>query len=176
MSEKKKHGCRALGVAAILWVTMPQAFAADLEIEVEIPQLKVAEYHKPYVAFWLEAEGQKPTNLAVWYDLKLKNEEGQKWLKDLRQWWRKSGRELKVPIDGMTSATRAPGKHKLSYSGKAAALQIPPGEYRLMVEASREVGGREILSLPFSWPPKKHEQIQAQGKSELGSVSLELKP
>lgn len=176
MFEKKRQGCRALGAALILGLASPLVFAADLDIEVEIPRLKVAEYHKPYVAFWLESEGQKPTNLAVWYDLKLKNGEGQKWLKDLRQWWRKSGRELELPIDGMTSATRVPGKHKLNYSGKAAALQIPPGEYRLMVEAAREVGGREVLSLPFSWPPKKHEYIQAQGKSELGSVSLELKP
>ena len=33
-------------------------------------------------------------NLSVWYDLKLKDNEGTKWLKDMRQWWRKTGREL----------------------------------------------------------------------------------
>lgn len=32
------------------------AAAAQLEISVEIPQLAVAEYHRPYVAVWVERE------------------------------------------------------------------------------------------------------------------------
>ena len=49
--------------------------------------------------------------LAVWYDVRTKTNnpegEGTKWLKDMRQWWRRGGRDLSVPIDGVTSATRA---------------------------------------------------------------------
>ena len=46
--------------------------AAELDIRIEIPRLQVAEYHRPYVAVWLERPDQSHVaNLAVWYDLKL---------------------------------------------------------------------------------------------------------
>ncbi|MBA1276867.1 MULTISPECIES: DUF2271 domain-containing protein [Pseudomonadaceae] len=150
--------------------------AADLKIEVEIPRLQVAEYHRPYVALWLEQPDKSHVaNLAVWYDLKLKDNEGEKWLKDMREWWRRSGRSLDMPVDGVSGATRAVGTHSLSFTDKNAPLNtLPAGEYRLVVEAAREVGGRELLRLPFSWPPEKTETHQAQGESELGTVTLEL--
>lgn len=48
-------------------LAMP-AYAATLDINVEIPKLNVAEYHRPYVAVWLEGADQKvAANLAVWY-------------------------------------------------------------------------------------------------------------
>ena len=44
------------------------AYAAELDVNVEIPQLNVAEYHRPYVAIWVEGADQKvAANLAVWY-------------------------------------------------------------------------------------------------------------
>ena len=154
------------------------AFAADLKVEVEIPRLDVAEYHRPYVALWLEKPDQQHVaDLAVWYDLKMKDKEGEKWLKDLRQWWRRSGRGLELPADGISGATRAVGTHRLSFAGDDPRLQdLPAGEYRLVVEAAREVGGRELLRVPFSWPPQQSAHHQAQGKTELGTVTLQLNP
>lgn len=154
------------------------AFAADLKVEVEIPRLDVAEYHRPYVALWLEKPDQQHVaDLAVWYDLKMKDKEGEKWLKDLRQWWRRSGRNLELPVDGVSGATRAVGRHSLSFAGDDPRLQnLPAGDYRLVVEAAREVGGRELLRVPFSWPPQQSQQHQAQGKTELGTVTLQLNP
>ncbi|MBP7567904.1 MAG: DUF2271 domain-containing protein, partial [Burkholderiaceae bacterium] len=74
------------------------ALAADMALKVEIPRLTVAEYHRPYVAIWIEKNDQSfAGNLAVWYDIKMRNNEGTKWLKDMRAWWRKSGRELTMP-------------------------------------------------------------------------------
>lgn len=156
----------------------PSALAAELSVSVEIPRLNVAEYHRPYVAIWLERKGQNaPTNLAVWYDVKLKDGEGTKWLKDMRQWWRRTGRELQMPIDGITSATRAPGTHMLTFAEGAAPLgNLPPGEYELVVEAAREVGGRELLRLPLQWPPKAPTTAKAAGEHELGQIQLELRP
>ncbi|MCI0919397.1 DUF2271 domain-containing protein [Pseudomonas stutzeri] len=152
--------------------------AAELQVTVEIPRLQVAEYHRPYVAIWLEKPDQSHVaDLAVWYDMKMKDNEGQKWLKDLRQWWRRSGRSLEMPVDGISSATRAVGSHALSFdSDKAPLRDMPPGDYRLVVEAAREVGGRELLRVPFSWPASEQQSHQAQGESELGAVSLTLKP
>ena len=41
---------------------------------------------------------------------------------------------------------------------------------------AREVGGRELLYIPFQWPPKQAQQATAQGQSELGHITLDLKP
>ncbi len=154
------------------------ALAADMEVKVEIPRLTVAEYHRPYAAVWIErADNSVAANLAVWYDLKKKDKEGEKWLKDMRQWWRRTGRELQMPVDGVSSATRAPGLHALNVSqGNAPLGDLVPGSYKLVVEAAREVGGREVLSVPFQWPPQKAESLKAQGTTELGVVEVNLKP
>ena len=45
-----------------------------------------------------------------------------------------------------------------------------------MVEAVREVGGRELLKIPFTWPARSVQNGSAQGTSELGAVTLSVKP
>ena len=97
------------------------AGAADLSLNVEIPNLPVAEYHRPYVAIWIEAPDQTiAANLAVWYQLR---GDHTKWLPDLRQWWRRGGRDLKVPVDGLTGATRPVGQHLLKFDAAAGAAR-----------------------------------------------------
>lgn len=154
------------------------ATAAEIGVSVEIPRLQVAEYHRPYVAIWIERPDRSvAADLAVWYDTKLKNDEGEEWLKDLRQWWRRSGRNLDMPIDGVSGATRPVGRHRLSFrEGSVPLGSLAPGDYRLVVEAAREVGGREVLEIPFSWPPREPGRLGAKGSHELGEVSVELVP
>ena len=156
------------------------AFAASLQVGVEVPRIDTAEYHRPYVAIWIEsAEGanQATATLAVWYEVKNKNAEGAKWLKDMRQWWRRGGRELAVPVDGVTSPTRPVGKHALRFDdGAKPFASLPPGQYKLVVEAAREVGGREVVSVPFTWPMAKGTALKAQGRTELGEVSFAVTP
>ncbi|WP_142847769.1 DUF2271 domain-containing protein [Telmatospirillum sp. J64-1] len=163
---------------ALSGVFATPAMAADLTVTVEIPRLDVAEYHRPYVAIWVENPDQSlAANLAVWHDIKMRNNEGTKWLKDLRQWWRRSGRDLEMPIDGLSGATRPVGEHEIGFTTDAAPLdKLPAGEYRLVVEASREVGGREMLRIPFQWPPAAASSQEIRGEHELGRVSLTLKP
>jgi hypothetical protein len=165
-------------VATALSVAVMQANAADLSVTVEIPELDVAEYHKPYVAVWIEDDSNKVvSNLAVWYDVDMRNAEGEKWLKDMRQWWRRIGRTLEMPIDGVTGATYGPGSYDLEFTmGKAPMSDLQPGDYRLRVEAAREVGGRELLNVPFTWPQQQDMTITEQGSSELGAVKLTIKP
>ena len=45
-----------------------------------------------------------------------------------------------------------------------------------MVEASREVGGRELLQIDFQWPPTQVVELGATGERELGALSLKLTP
>lgn len=161
---------------------LPAALAAGtMAVQVELPRLQVSEYHRPYVAVWIErADRSVPATLAVWYMTKTRgkdSDEGIEWLKDLRQWWRRTGRELSVPIDGVTGPTRPAGTHELRLAADSAPLRdLAPGAYKVMVEAAREVGGRELLSLPFDWPPSAASSTSAQGKSELGAVRLDLEP
>ena len=155
------------------------AQAAALDVSVQIPQLKVAEYHRPYVAMFVEgSDGRHAANLAVWYMSKDTAEgHGTKWLPDLRQWWRKSGRTLELPVDGVTGPTRPAGTHELGFDDAHPELsRLPPGQYQLVVEAVREVGGRELLKIPFTWPAKAPQSGRAQGSSELGTVQLRLTP
>ena len=162
-------------IAALL--ALPAA-ASDLKVTVEIPRLEVAEYHRPYVAVWIEDESNAvAANLAVWYDLEMKENKGQEWLKDMRQWWRRTGRSLSFPIDGVTSATRAVGEHSLVFSqGKAPLGDLAKGNYTLVVEAAREVGGRELLKVPFEWPPTNVTTLKAKGEHELGALLVTLTP
>jgi hypothetical protein len=152
--------------------------AADLAVKLELPRLPVAEYHRPYTAVWIERADQSvAANLAVWYDLKKKGHEGSKWLKDMRTWWRKSGRELQMPVDGLSGATRAPGEHQLQFSGVDSPLaRLPAGDYAVAVETAREGGGREVVRVPFQWPPKLAQSASSRGEHELGQVSVEVKP
>jgi hypothetical protein len=146
-------------------IAVPAAAAGT--ISVTIPQLAVAEYHKPYVAAWLEpvGGGGPARTLAIWYDVKKAgNEPGTKWLSELRTWWRKGGRSLAMPADGISGATRAPGVQTI-----ALPADLKPGHYVLNVEAARETGGRELVSVPLSIPVKP---TAANGKTELGAVKL----
>lgn len=146
------------------------AGAQTLDVAVTVPRLSVAEYHAPYIAFWLEKAGAQPRTLAIWYDYDNKENGGKKWLTDVRSWWRASGRSLTLPMNGVSGATRPPGTHRISLP----AGKLAPGQYTLVIEASRELGGLEKLRLPFAWTGKA-ARVTAAGKSELGAVALTVR-
>lgn len=141
--------------------------AAAATVSVTIPRINVAEYHRPYVVGWLEpAAGGPARTVFVWYDVKKAGREsGTKWLADLRSWWRKGGRSLNMPADGLSGATRAPGTYQV-----ALPANLPAGQYVFKVEAARETGGRELVSVPITVPVKK--SASATGRSELGAVTI----
>lgn len=150
------------------------AHASDLVLEVEIPSLAVAEYHRPYVATWIENEQKESLcDLFVWYQTEGRgeaSEKGETWLKDLRKWWRVSGRDLTMPVDGVSGPTKPAGTHQIDLT--AAITALPQGTYHLIVEAAREVGGRELLSIPFTWDGSILQSDPVQGSSELGTITL----
>ncbi|NHZ40927.1 MULTISPECIES: DUF2271 domain-containing protein [Massilia] len=165
-----------------LALTLPMlsgwAVGADLAVKFEIPQLNVAEYHRPYVAMWLERADQSvAANLSVLYDVKKKDNAGTKWVKDLRTWWRKAGRDVELPMDGVSGATRSAGEQTISFGPARSGIdKLPAGDYKLVIEAARESGGRELVRVPFSLPLKGKQTFSARGKEELGAVSLQITP
>lgn len=153
--------------------------AAELSLTVQIPPQQVAEYHRPYAAIWIErADHSVAAQLAVWYAQKDSKEgAGSKWLPDLRQWWRRGGRELSLPVDGVSGATRPVGQHRLSFTaGQPPLGTLVAGQYTLVVEGAREVGGREVVRVPFTWPAASAQHLSVQGEREIGSVNLDLNP
>ncbi|QDT33111.1 DUF2271 domain-containing protein [Thalassoglobus polymorphus] len=151
--------------------------SVPLLVTVELPRLKVREYHRPYVAVWIEDGSRKLVkHVSVWYQQGANAEgHGEKWLPDMRQWWRRGGRKMDSSVDAVSGATRGVGKHLIRLTNKDLS-ELKPGKYNIVVEAAREVGGRELVRVPFSWPPKKSEQVQLSGKTELGQVSIQITP
>ncbi|MDG6077699.1 DUF2271 domain-containing protein [Erythrobacter litoralis] len=154
------------------------AAAGELQVQLEIPRLRVAEYHNPYVAVWLEdANGKAVANLDVWYDVDLRGDDPRKWLPDMRTWWRRAGRSSTMPANGISGPTQPPGRYSLRFSeGSQPLPRLAAGSYVLQVEAAREVGGRELISIPFQWPPAKPMTGLKWGSKELGTVRLSIKP
>ena len=114
---------------------------------------------------WIERANQSvAANLAVWFDLKQKNNEGTKWLKDLRQWWRRSGRELAMPVDGLSGATCAAGEHQVTWSTDKSPLQaLPAGDYQLVVEAAEKSAGASCCGCRFSGRPRPPRRRRSRG-------------
>jgi hypothetical protein len=145
------------------------ALAADITVSVEVPRLSVAAYHRPYVAVWIERpDNTAVRTLAVWYEVS-NVAEGKDWLKDMRTWWRRGGRSLSLPMDGVSSATKAPGRHAVTVPA-ARLRDLPAGNYVMVVEAARELGGREAVRVPFRWGAAN--TARATGSTELGAVSV----
>jgi hypothetical protein len=157
--------------------SLPLALAGGLvatpalagSITVTLPRLPLAEYKRPYVAGWLEpVGGGAPRTVFVWYQLrKGGNEPGTRWLSDLRSWWRKAGRTMNLPADGVSSATKAPGTYTV-----ALPNDLAPGRYVFNVEAAREHGGRELVSIPVTVPAGA---ARGSGTSELGAITVSAK-
>lgn len=143
-----------------------KANSNKVQVDITVPQLDVNPYHRPYVAVWLETPNrQYVTTIALWAD-------DMEWYKDLRQWWRKAGRSQQ-PYDGVTGATKKPGRYQIAWSGKdALGNTIPAGKYLLNIEASREEGGREFIKTPIEL--SKQGQLIVQGEHELGNITLTL--
>ena len=159
----------ALATAALSAVAAP-ALAADLTVTIEVPRLSVAAYHKPYVAVWIETPDQTAVRtLAVWYEQVKPDREGLNYLKDLRTWWRKGGRAMRMPADGVSGATRAPGRQTITIPA-ARLAGVAPGQYGLVVEAARGQGGRETVRVPFRWGAANTGR--AAGTTELGAVTV----
>ena len=68
---------------------------------------------------------------------------------------------MTMPADGVSGATRAPGQYTIPLPA-----DVKPGQYVLNVEAARETGGRELVSVPLT------AGARTTGKTELGAVAI----
>ncbi|MCF2947998.1 DUF2271 domain-containing protein [Paraglaciecola aquimarina] len=153
-----------LALCLLFGVGLPAIAANQLTIDINIPELDVNPYHKPYVAIWLETpKRQYVTTIQLWAD-------DMEWYKDLRQWWRKASRS-KQSFDGATGATKKPGNYQIKWTAKDAnGKPLPAGDYLLKIEASREEGGREFIKSKITIDQQAN--LNLVGKRELGQISI----
>ena len=149
---------------------LSKTYAQQVSISVNLPQLAVEPYHRPYVAVWLETTDRKGVHtFAFWA-------EDDDWYKDLRQWWRKIGRSNSPKYDAVSGATRKPGKYQLQWQGKlVGGAQLSAGEYVLHFEASREEGSREYLQQKISFSQGKIQNYRLIGQAEFGEIIINIK-
>lgn len=153
------------------------AAAEGLRVEITLPEIAVASYYRPYLSAWIE-QGESRDHagtLAVWYDMRLRDNLGQSWLRNLRSWWRAAGSEMTLPADGVSGPTRAPGTHVLDFPADHPALAaLAPGPHTLAVEVVRENGERELLRAPFEWGAAS--DAMAEGETEITRMRVESLP
>ena len=142
--------------------------AAQHEITVQLPEIETSQYHRPYVAVWVEDAQQQPVKLiALWV-------EKPDWLKDLRRFWRKIGRSNTALVDAVSGATQKAGTYTLQWDGKDDNGEpLAAGQYQLLVEAAREQGGRSLAKHEFMLPAKG-AVIDIAADGELGDITASL--
>lgn len=155
----------------ILLLLTAKSMADTIDINFSLPALKVDPYHKPYVAIWLESPSREGLQtIAIWY-------EKEDWLKDLRQWWRKLGRNKVTTYDTATGATRKPGRYSIVWDSNSHHQgTMTEGEYWLCFEASREAGGRDFIRQKIQLGSGEAQSYNIEGNIELGEISISIQP
>jgi len=173
MSGKPLKTRLSLSLAVLLSssLTLAQANADSLEINLTLPEITTGQYHRPYTAVWVEdAKGQSVRTLSLWV---MQEGEGYKWLKDIRRWWRKAGRDDMNFVDAIASATRPAGKYPISWDLKDdQGGQVANGKYTLLVEVVREHGGRDLVRHKFQLDGKPFK-AEIAPTIETGTISLQ---
>lgn len=143
------------------------ASATEYQLSVELPVISEGQYHRPYVAIWVEdSEKNVLKNLALW-------KQKDKWLPDLKRYYRRVLRAGETQLDGFTGATKGPGSYDIQWDGRSDNNEIlAAGEYQLCIEAAREKGGREIQCLPFTYG---QSAMDVTGTHELAKLSFKVK-
>ncbi|MBK0052827.1 DUF2271 domain-containing protein [Stenotrophomonas sp. S39] len=138
-----------------------------LVIDYQVPSLPSERYHAPYLALWIAREDGSPVRQLLVLG------ERSRYLQDLPQWWRRYGRDDLPAIQGIARPTRLPGHYSVAWDGRDDRGQaLPPGAYRLQVEAARQGGGHEFLSVPIDTGQGRDLPTQAHGSSEIGTVQV----
>lgn len=136
--------------------------AKNVTVDFSLPEFNTQDYNKPYVAIWAETK-EKNDTLLLWH---LTKRDQDKWLVDIRRWWRKVGRYGEMPADAVTGATKGPGEYSVT-------LDIGDLEkFNLMIEVVREDGGRSLLRQAID--TEKSQKYTLKADVEIGDVTINV--
>ncbi|ASF15386.1 hypothetical protein NUITMVS3_32330 [Shewanella xiamenensis] len=164
-----RHLIRTTAIGA-LFVSSAVLAAPKMTVDLTLPEITEGQYHRPYVAVWVEdAKGQTVKTISLWVW-----DEGHKWLKDIRRWWRKAGREDMSFVDGIASATRPAGHYKINWDLKDdAGKPLVPASYTVFIEVVREHGGRDLVRQNFDLSAGDFT-AQLPATTETGVIDIRL--
>ena len=156
-----------LACVILLSSAFPTLAESNFSVSLTLPEIKTGQYHRPYTAVWIENnKGKHVKTLALWTEPK-----GQKWLKDIRRWWRKIGRTDEIWVDGISSATRPAGTYELSWDLTTEnKTPLQESEYKIFIEVVREHGGRNLLKHSFSLD--KNFKTTLKPTAETGPIKI----
>jgi len=138
----------------------------SLAVDLEIPDLRVAKYERPYVAAWIADTDGKLVRI-----LMLAGDEP-RWMEENYYWFRRFGRKAGSLVDAMSGPTRRPGRYTLvwdglDHDGNAAG----PGTHILHVEAAREHGEHQHESIELEFGTGAFTKAAEPG-AELGRIAV----
>lgn len=111
-------------------------FPKDFQVSITLELIRPAggKVRRPYAAIWIEDAEQKPVRvLTVWGELR-------QYQRDLTKFW-KIARDQRDRFEGVTRATRPPGKYTLAWNGlDDKGEPVERGTYTIVVEVHREHG------------------------------------
>jgi hypothetical protein len=156
-----------VGIALCLFISSISNAASTLSIDFTLPEFSKEDYRKPYVAIWAETKDDSH-NLLLWHLTKGKSKKD-KWLVDIKRWWRKEGRYSNSnKFDGITGASKGNGKHHVDLD--IAKLS----EFTLFIEVVRQKGGRSIVRQKIN-VNNEQTQFSIPASQELGAVTIKVK-
>lgn len=142
----------------------------EFVVDYEIPQQESVNYRRPYLAIWIAGAGREPLRQLLLLG------ESERWMQEVRTWWRRAGRLDESAIDGFVRPTRRPGQYSLSWDGRDDnGHGVAAGEYLLCIEAAREHGEREYLEVPVRVGSDVFA-LQRRGTTEIGRVEVRFAP
>ncbi|PAJ74066.1 hypothetical protein CJF42_12605 [Pseudoalteromonas sp. NBT06-2] len=158
-----------LTCAILFCSALPIYAQSNLTVSLTLPEIATGQYYRPYTAVWIENnKGKHVKTLALWSEPK-----GQKWLKDIRRWWRKKGRSDSQWVDGISSATRPAGTYDLNWNLMTEEnIQIKNGDYKVFIEVVREHGGRNLLKHSFSL--NRNFKTTLKPTAETGPIKIQF--
>ena len=126
---------------------------------------------KPYVAVWVEDwTGNSVRTLHLW----MQQRKGEKYLPDLRRWYRNERGNSNL-IRTISSPTRRAGQYSVVWDGKDdSGLVLSAGEYYVCVESARENGPYHLIRGRINVDGSLFQETFS-GSSELGDVHVELR-
>ncbi len=138
-----------------------------IDITVELPRFNVPNYHGPYASVWLSDEHHHLVKTLL---LRGGNN---RWLKELRVWWRKIGRSQPDLIDAFAGATRKNKPLHIRWDGTdEQGNPVTIDELTLNVEIAREDGGRNVLNIPLTADALNKGTFTVEGEGEIGVVRI----
>jgi thiamine biosynthesis lipoprotein len=143
-------------------------FSFILDYSIPYPT-DLRNYEKPYVAIWVSTTDNRAIKNLILLG------ENERWAGSNTRWWRYAGsRNGLIEKDNVTRPTRSPGEYQLVWDGRDdEGNLLPPGDYLLNVEFSREHGGHRYRTVQFSFT--EGTQIIEQSRyGEIGAFKLTL--